>query len=60
MSSASVPTMMTASMFSLPSPASTPANPKVISDGIGMQHASRKPNKKTAANTPLLGSESSP
>jgi len=41
--------MITATTLRRPSPASTPAKPKVISEGIGTQQASRKPKRKTAA-----------
>jgi hypothetical protein len=33
----------------VPAPASAPAKPKVIPEGIGTQHASRNPNRNTAA-----------
>src|SRR5713226_466739 len=46
--------MITATMFRWPSPASTPAKPKVISEGIGTQHASRNPNRKIAARPAWL------
>ena len=43
-SSASVPTTMTATMFRCPWPARTPAKPKVTSDGIGTQRRIEGPD----------------
>ena len=47
-SSASVPMMMTRIRLRWPWKASTPAKPNVISEEIGMQHASRNPNRMSA------------